>query len=253
MIPSNENVEDKVKNEKRLIYFGLVLAVGLGLISTILAILYGWDCFKDTDQVGLFDHSNVIILNQFPTPKVLLMDKVGKGHMITLKQNPNLSFVLDGEFKVPFTTNDVGYILFEDQSSIFVIPSSMDQKMKIIHPSSKEMYAIRKSHIPERFYRHGHLIKVGNFVMIFGGLFFEPGDSGYSDFSGYISINGDFKHPYYCSSSQVKNTTGLPKIYENVPSTALWSIIKQAWIKGPYLPIKGPKCFLDATSFAINR
>ena len=253
MIPSNENVEDKVKNEKRLIYFGLVVALGLGLISTILAILYGWDCFKDTDQIGLFDHSNVIILNQFPTPKVLLMDRVGKGHMITLKQNPNQSFELDGKFKVPFTTNDVGYFLFEDQSSIFVIPSSMDQKMKIIHPSSKEMYAIRKSHIPEKFYRYGHLIKVGNFVMIFGGLFFEPGDSG--DFSSYISsINGDLKDPYYCSSSQVKNTTGLPKIYENVPSTALWSIKKQAWIKGPpYLPIKGPKCFLDATSFAINR
>ena len=63
MIPSNENVEDKVKNEKRSIYFGLILALGLGLISTILAILYGWDCFKDTDQIGLRDHSNVIILS----------------------------------------------------------------------------------------------------------------------------------------------------------------------------------------------
>ena len=36
-------------------------------------------------------------------------------------------------------------------------------------------------------------------------------------------------------------------------STAIWSIKKRIWIKGPYLPGKVDKCFFDSTGFALNQ
>ena len=55
-------------------------------------------------------------------------------------------------------------------------------------------------------------------------------------FGGYSMI------PYYVSDT----------IFECSSSkTAIWSIKRRIWIKGPYLPEK--KCFLGSTGFALNQ
>ena len=37
------------------------------------------------------------------------------------------------------------------------------------------------------------------------------------------------------------------------PPSLIWSMQRQLWLKGPYLPIKGPECIHNPTGFAINR
>ena len=99
------------------------------------------------------------------------MNKVGQGHLFTLKQNKNLTFELDWSFKLPKTSLhdplnlnivDSGHYLFEDQGQIFAIPSNMNQKMTILQPPTKKHFAIQNSQIPEKFYHAGHLVRAGN-------------------------------------------------------------------------------------------
>ena len=63
-------------------------------------------------------------------------------------------------------------------------------------------------------------------------------------FGGYSDIPfwyHGFLH-FSCSSSKASKS-----------STAIWSIKKRVWIKGPHLPSKGDECFIDASGFAINQ
>ena len=234
---------------KSWIFFGLTLAMILGIISTILVcLLFPIDPIVPI-HTQQYTVSKVKNLHQFPIPKVVMMNKVGRGHLFTLKQNSNLSFELDWSFKLPRTgavnppdpsgyVRDVGHFLFEDQSQIYAIPSNMNQKMRVLQPPTKKHFNIGKSQIPEKFYIFGHLVRAGDFVMIFGGYF------------KYLPYSPIIIHCTYddtkCSSS--KNSGGGPS-----SSTAIWSIKKRIWIKGPYLPDKLDKCFLNPTGFAINQ
>ena len=220
---------------KPWIFLGFILALILGVISaTLVCFLLIIDPIipKFTGTLH-YTESEVRNLHQFPIPKVVMMDKVGKGYLFTLKQNPNLSFEIDWSFKLPrsgiptgsfesFISKDVGHYLFEDKGQIFAISSNMNQKMTVLHPPTKKHFTIQNSQIPEKFYISGHLVRAGNFIMIFGG---------YSTIPDY-----DHGFPIFeCSSSK----------------TAIWSIKRRIWIKSPYLPEK--KCFLGSTGFALNQ
>ena len=225
------------------IYLGFTLALILGVISAALV------CFlllidpmipKFTGTLQ-YTESEVRNLHQFPIPKVVMMDKVGKGYLFTLKQNPNLSFEIDWSFKLPrsgvptdnfnsFYT-DVGHYLFEDKGQIYAISSNMNQKMTVLHPPTKKHFTIQNSQIPDRFYVSGHLVRAGNFIMIFGG---------------YSMLPSFYAWWFTCSSSINPGVTPSS-------STAIWSIKKRIWIKGPYLPGKIDKCFFDSTGFALNQ
>ena len=104
----------------------------------------------------------------------------------------------------------------------------MNQKMTVLHPPTKKHFTIQNSEIPEKFFVSRHLIRAGNFIMIFGG--YSTGPYSYSDDLMDLSMFG-------CSSSK----------------TAIWSIKRRIWIKGPYLPGEIKKCFLHSTGFALNQ
>ena len=208
---------------KPWMYLGFTLALILGVISATLVCLLITGPMIPSYTLQ-YTESEVRNLHQFPTPRVAMMEKIGNGYLFTLKQNPNLSFEIDWSFKLPRSGNigDRGYFLFEDKGQIYAISNNMNQKMTVLHPPTKKHFTIQNSEIPEKFYVSRHLIRAGNFIMIFGG---------------YSMI------PYYYH--------GFP-IFECTSSkTAIWSIKRRIWIKGPYLPEK--KCFLGSTSFALNQ
>ena len=231
-------------SNKPWICLSFTLTLILGIILTILVCLLFLIDPILPNYTQQYTESEVRNLHQFPIPKVVMMDKIGQGHLFTLKQNPNLSFELDWSFKLPRTgvptdnplailtrlSDDVGHFLFEDQSQIYNVPSNLNQAMTVLQPPTKKHFTIKNSQIPAQFYISGHLVRAGDFIMIFGG---------YSMYSGNL---------FTCSSSKKIGLFGDPE-----PSTAIWSIRKRIWIKGPYLPGRVGKCFLDATGFAINR
>ena len=229
---------------KPWIYLGFTLALILGVISAALVcfLLLIDPMIPNYTGTLHYTESEVRNLHQFPIPKVVMMDKVGKGYLFTLKQNPNLSFEIDWSFKLPrsgiptgsfesFLSKDVGHYLFEDKGQIFAISSNMNQKMTVLHPPTKKHFTIQNSQIPDRFYASGHLVRAGNFIMIFGG---------YSRLPSF--------HAWWFTCSSSKNPGLTPS-----SSTAIWSIKKRIWIQGPYLPGKVDKCFFDSTGFALNQ
>ena len=208
-------------------YLGFTLALILGVISATLVCLLITGPMIPSYTLQ-YTESEVRNLHQFPTPRVVMMEKIGNGYLFTLKQNPNLSFEIDWSFKLPRSGNidDRGYFLFEDKGQIYAISNNMNQKMTVLHPPTKKHFTIQNSEIPEKFFVSRHLIRAGNFIMIFGG--YSTGPYSYSDDLMDLSMFG-------CSSSK----------------TAIWSIKRRIWIKGPYLPEK--KCFLGSTGFALNQ
>ena len=225
---------------KPWMYLGFTLALILGVISATLVCLLITGPMIPSYTLQ-YTESEVRNLHQFPTPRVAMMEKIGNGYLFTLKQNPNLSFEIDWSFKLPRSGappienippsivlsqiyDDVGHFLFEDKGQIYAISSNMNQKMTVLHPPTKKHFTIQNSQIPEKFYISGHLVRAGNFIMIFGG---------------YSMI------PFYYH--------GFP-IFECTSSkTAIWSIKRRIWIKGPYLPGEIKKCFLHSTGFALNQ
>ena len=223
---------------KPWMYLGFTLALILGVISATLVCLLITGPMIPSYTLQ-YTESEVRNLHQFPTPRVVMMEKIGNGYLFTLKQNPNLSFEIDWSFKLPRSGappienippsvvlsqiyDDVGHFLFEDKGQIYAISNNMNQKMTVLHPPTKKHFTIQNSEIPEKFFVSRHLIRAGNFIMIFGG---------------YSMI------PYYYH--------GFPVFECSSSKTAIWSIKRRIWIKGPYLPEK--KCFLCSTGFALNQ
>ena len=225
---------------KPWMYLGFTLALILGVISASLVCLLLLIGPLIPNYTLQYTESEVRNLHQFPTPRVVMMDKIGKGYLFTLKQNPNLSFEIDWSFKLPRSGNiynyyhgysDRGHFLFEDKGQIYAIPSNMNQKMTVLHPPTKKHFTIQNSQIPDRFYASGHLVRAGNFIMIFGGYSMLPSF-----------------HAWWFTCSSSKNPGLTPS-----SSTAIWNIKKRIWIQGPYLPGKVDKCFFDSTGFALNQ
>ena len=237
-------------NQHWIYYLGFTLALILGIISAILVCLLLFINPIIPNYSHQYIESEIRNLHQFPIPKVVMMDKIGKGHLFTLKQNPNLSFEIDWSFKLPrsgapandnippsillsLLYNDVGHFLFEDKGQIYAISNNMNQKMTVLHPPTKKHFTIQNSQIPEKFYISGHLVRAGNFIMIFGG---------------YSMLPSFHAGPWWFTCSSSMNPGVTPS-----SSTAIWSIKKRIWIKGPYLPGKVDKCFFDSTGFALNQ
>ena len=168
---------------------------------------------------------------KFLSPFVTFMALDGKGYLFTLKQNTDSSFQFEWELKLPKVPNlglntgilggpgvNTGYFVFNDRKAVFVISTNSKQKMTMINGPDQHV-TLARSHIIDNFYIFGSILRVGNFVMVFGG------------FDGLLTDSMDSGG---CTLT-----------------TALWSIKRQHWIHGPLLPPKivGCSSILTCTTY----
>ena len=214
----NDNISYE-ESEVRIMLMGIALATLLASISVILIIM----AFQQQDSPDRLQisYSAKVVNMKFLSPYVTFMDLSGTGRLFTLKQNMNLSFQYDWEIKLPRVPLDTGYFVFNDGKAVFVMSSNSNQKMTMIK-GPKHHVTLSKSHIIDNFYTSGSIIRIGNFVMVFGGY--------------YKYLNPDKLEFKPCTLS-----------------TAIWSIKRQRWIPGPSLPGKITDCNHFPTGFSVNR
>ena len=215
----NDNISYE-ESEVRLIFMGITSATLLASISMILSIM----ALQNNSSIRLQIRLPIKDAKmKFLSPYVTFMHLGGEGHLFTLKQNPDANFKYDWELKLPRVPEDTGYFVFNDRNAIFVISSNSNQKMTMINGPNQHV-TLAKSHIIDNFYYRGSILRIGNFVLVFGGLpIFETG-----------LMNGEMKST--CAST-----------------TAIWSIKRQHWIQGPPLPRKIIDCYSISTGFNVNR
>ena len=209
----NDNISYE-ESELRLIFMGITSATLLASISMILTVMALQTYSPKGLQVSLPSTKNVQL--KFLSPYVTFMGLGGEGYLFTMKQKPDLSFQYDWELKLPRVPHDTGYFVFKDRNAVFVISSNSNQKMTMINGPNQHV-TLAKSHIIDNFYHTGSILRVGNYVMVFGGV------------------------------KQVQD------MYNACTSTtAFWSIKRQHWIQGPALPKKMTDCYSISTGFAVN-
>ena len=216
----NDNISYE-ESEVRLIFMGIASAALLASISMILTIM----ALQNNSPIRLqiIQPATKGANLKFLSPYVTFMALGGKGYLFTLKQNTDSCFQYDWELKLPRVPDDTGYFVFNDRNAVFVISSNSNQKMTMINGPNQHV-TLAKSHIIDNFYYRGSILRIGNFVLVFGGLpIFETG-----------LMNGEMKST--CAST-----------------TAIWSIKRQHWIQGPPLPRKIIDCYSISTGFNVNR
>ena len=214
------------ESEARLILMGIIMATFLAITLSIMVFQ-----FDPPKKIEVYTPTKEPKMNSL-SPHVAIMGLPGDRYMFTLKQNKNSSFQFGWELRLPKVPGShfksckgsTGYFVFTDQKAVFVISSSMNQKMTMINGPSKHV-TLPKSQIIDRFYFSGSILRVGNFALVFGGKPLEKGLSAYSDGA-----------KLECS-----------------PITAIWSIKRQTWIQGPALPPRFKDCISVATGFSVNR
>ena len=224
------------ESELRLIYLGLFSASLLGIVSTVLNVLYCLQALS-TNQVIYLNVTRPQELSKPPVPQVLIMNRFGQGQMAIFRfRDKNQSFELAWEFKLPRIQHDTGYYLFEDQGNIYSVPSNTKSKITMLNEFKHQM--IDKSQIPDKFYFSGTILRIGHLVMVFGGSYklLEGGN-------GWVNMGYDDEP---CSSVRRRNET------EPVSSMAIWNIKRQVWFKGPYIPTPN-HCIDHSSGFAVNR
>ena len=210
----NDNISYE-ESEVRLIFMGITSATLLASISMILSIMALQMYSPIRHQISLPTKD---IQMKFLSPYVTFMSLSGKGYLFALKQKTDLSFQYDWELKLPRVPHDTGYFVFNDRKAVFVISSNSNQKMTMVN-GPKQHVTLANSHIINNFYYSGSILRVGNYLMVFGG------------YASITKWDGSIK----CSST-----------------TAIWSIMRQRWIQGPALPKKITDCYSISTGFAVN-
>ena len=226
----NDNISYE-ESELRLIFMGITLATLLISISMILMIMALQNNSQIRLQINLPTTKDTDL--KFLSPFVTFMALDGKGYLFTLKQNTDSSFQFEWELKLPKVPNlglntgifggpdvNTGYFVFNDRKAVFVISTNSKQKMTMINGPDQHV-TLARSHIIDNFYIFGSILRVGNFVMVFGG------------FDGLLTDSMDSGG---CTLT-----------------TALWSIKRQHWIHGPLLPPKIVGCSSISTGFAVNK
>ena len=205
-----DHQEDNItyeKSENRLIVYGLGLAALLGL-SSIICIISVFQAFEVKDQNVFLVLPIVERPESFPIPHVAFMNIVKDGSILVFKQINNSYFDYAWKFNVPNQGGSQTYFMFEDLGNIHVAYSNMELKMTVIPSSTLKHFTIPKSKLRQEFVL-GNSVRMGNFVMIFGG------QNGYKDanlVSGLISA-------HQCSSVNDN---------KNKVTTQIWSIKRQA-------------------------
>ena len=230
-----DNHEDNItyeKSDKRLIACSLGLA-GLCSLSSLICIISVFQAFEVKSKNVLavpIDESKANI----PIPHVAFMNRLRGGSMLVFKQMNKSHFDFAWKFNIPVHNYLHTYFMFEDLSKIHVAYSNMKLEMTVIPTSTLKHFTIPKSKLKQEFI-YGFSVRMGNFVMFFGGQN-GYGNPDYPDGLDIIST-------HQCSSVNDN---------KNKVTTQIWSIKRQVWIKGPYLPLK-TGCVDYACGVSINR
>ena len=223
------------ESEGRLIFLGLSLAVLLALSSLVCIILIV-QALQVKDLTVLVAESVDKSQQRFPVPHVVFMDRLGDGLMMAFEQINQSHFDYTWQFKVPDQGGYIQtYFLFEDSANIYVSFSNRNLPMTVIQPSRNHK-TIRRSKLRQEF-AYGHSFRLGDFIMFFGG------QNGYTNFNKEGDAIDDIMSTHRCSSV---------KDQHNKVTTELWSIKRQTFFKGPYLPLQ-EGCVLNAGGVSINR
>ena len=221
-----DNQEDNIsyeQSELRLIVFGIGLA-GVCSLSSLICIVSVFQAFEVKSQNVFVTVPFVEKTGHFPIPHAAFMNVNGDGYMLVFKQTDKLYFDYAWKFKVPDQGGVHTYFMFEDLGNIHIAYSNRKLKMTVIPSSTLKHFIIPKSKLRQKF-DLGFSVRMGNFVMIFGGQ------------------NRHEKERHQCL---------LVNDNENKVTTEIWSIKRQVWIEGPYLPLK-TGCVEYACGVSINR
>ena len=268
-IDSDEGIMSKKDSEARLIIMGSVLGIMLNVTLSamlVLASIVFSDKFAVTTYHPLLEKSNT-----YPTPYLFIMAKLGLGDIVVLRQNKELNFEIDFNFKVPANkvnkgfimdpdgdgleetsninpwkgewfvgrstdTTETGFSVFEDRGDLFIVYSDTTKRIVVLNPSNKHK-TLRKSQLPTNHFYSNSIIRTGDFVWIFGG-YSVPTTHPKSNCSREFDNHG-------CSSIKY----GAEE--HTFPGSAMWHMDKQVWFEGPSLPIK--TCSVEATAISLNK
>ena len=259
-VESNEDTISYQDSEKRLIIFGSCLAMILNLaLSALLVSAH----FLSSDRVLMKNYLSIESSNDYPSPYLFIMTKLGVGDIVVLRQNKDLTFALDWTFKVPENRPQVpaspwsqlqpnrliessvletGFSVFEDQGDIFIVYSDTSKKMVVLNPSKTQKHKtiLGKSKLPWNHLYYSSIVRTGYYVWVFGG---HSGPNALE--TGHFQLIADPYLNHGCSSIKY----GAEK--HSHTGTAIWHIEKQHWFEGPSLPIK--TCSLQATAVSMNQ
>ena len=232
-----DKLEDNItyeESEGRLIFLGLSLAILLA-VSSLVCIILIVQALQVKDLTVLVAEAVDKNQQRFPVPHVVFMDRLGDGLMMAFKQINQSYFDYTWQFKVPDQGGYIQtYFLFEDSANIYVSFSNRNLPMTVIQPSRNHK-TIRRSKLRQEF-AYGHSFRLGDFIMFFGG------QNGYTNYNKESAIDV-IMSTHRCSSV---------KDQHNKVTTELWSIKRQTFFKGPYLPLQ-EGCVLNAGGVSINR
>ena len=226
-LEKQEDVITYEESEQRLIALGQLLSFLLSIVTLIQLILL------QSRSVNLVNIEHEANYNEsdvnFPIAQVALMAPRGSGSIIILRLDNQSKLKFAWHFKVPRLKTETRYFLFEHHGNICVIYNNPKKAMTIIHGPKKHTI-IQNSQIRKPFEEGANNLRVGNFVMVFGGY----------QSSERAAVNVKQK----CSSKE--------KYYSEKQTTEIWSIKKQVWIKVPFIPLD-TGCAYKASGFAVNR
>ena len=241
-VESNEDTISYQESEKRLIIFGSYLTVILNLALSALLVLAH---FLSSNRVLMKNYSSIESSNNYPSPYLFIMTKLGVGDIVVLRQNKDLTFALDWTFKVPENRPQVpatpwsqlqpnrliessvletGFSVFEDRGDIFIVYSDTSKKMVVLSPSKTQKHktTLGKSNLPWNYLYYSSIVRTGYYVWIFGGY---SGPNALE--TGHFQLIADPYLNHGCSSIKY----GAEK-HSNT-GTAIWHIEKQQWFEGP--------------------
>ena len=231
--------EDNVsydESNRRLTGFCLVLAIFLSIFSIVCLALTinAFEAQAYNVQVAKSATDN----NEKTGPRVphvLFMDSMGNGEILVFKQVNQSFFKFAWDFKVPKQKGGrlPTYFVFEDLGDIHVAYSNRKLKMTAIQSSSSKHLTVPRSEMRQAF-DGGHSVRIGNFFMVFGGE---------------NSKNQQLQLTTQCSSVDYRQ---LGKPMGQTVTSDIFSIKRQVWITGPFLPFTGG-CLSYACGASLNR
>ena len=199
-------------SDKRLTCLALSIGILLS-IASFICLIFIVNVSVNQPKVLIAQYGEAKDKLRFPNAHVLLMEKQGDGSLLVFRQINQSFFEYGWKFKVPGGQSNIhSYILFEDLGQVYVAYSNMNKKMTILQTSAIRNFTdftIPRSELRQEFVG-GYSLHIGKFVLVFGGK---------NEWNPFFNFE-----------------TKPSSIHTQSVTTEIWSMVRNKWIKGPYLP-----------------